>query len=66
MGSTAIDMDSGELHIVSGCPDDEDGYMVDSGNIYLSALSEGDKSKDNSLVQAGNIKNFSPHDGGTG
>lgn len=29
---------------------DDDGYMVDSGNIYLSALSKGDKFKDNSLV----------------
>lgn len=29
---------------------DDDGYMVDSGNIYLSALSQGDKFKDDSLV----------------
>ena len=29
---------------------DSDGCMVDSGSIYLSALSEGDKFKDNSLV----------------
>ena len=29
---------------------DDDGYMVGSGNIYLSALSEGDKFKDDSLV----------------
>lgn len=29
---------------------DDDGYMVDSGNIYLNALSEGDKFRDNSLV----------------
>lgn len=29
---------------------DSDGYMIDSGIIYLSALSAGDKFKDNSLV----------------
>lgn len=29
---------------------DSDGYMIDSGSIYLSALSAGDKFKDDSLV----------------
>ena len=29
---------------------DDDGYMMDSGSIYLSSLSEGDKFKDDSLV----------------
>lgn len=29
---------------------DSDDYMVDSGRIYLSALSEGDKFRDNSLI----------------
>lgn len=29
---------------------DSDGYMFDSGNVFLSSLSEGDKFKDNSIV----------------
>ena len=29
---------------------DSAGYMIDSGNLYLSALSAGDKFKDDSVV----------------
>lgn len=29
---------------------DSEGYMVDSGNIYLSGLSEGDKFRDDSII----------------
>ena len=42
-GSTGYDMISYKLY-------DSDDYMVDSGNIYLSGLSRGDKFRDNSII----------------
>lgn len=42
-GSSGYDVISYKLY-------DSDDYMIDSGNIYLSALSEGDKFRDSSVI----------------
>lgn len=41
---------NGEYDIISYKLYDSAGYMVDSGNVYLSSLNKGDKFKNNSVV----------------